>query len=437
MKKLVSILLTLTLLFSLSAAAMAEETGDNIVIQFWHTRGSGTSYEGLKESVDNFNATIGKEKGITVQETFIGDYVAIMTKTQLSVQSGEQPQVVVVANTNAAPLVEDGILADMMPYAEASGFDTSNLMDCFMEIYGNTDGQLHSLPYIRSTPLFYYNKTMADAKGLTISSKPTIDEMVEFCKGLYEVDENGEVLVYGLEITSDFGYFQAANLQQLGSALLADDGMSAPSLEDGTMLKVLTDWRSWVDEGWCRSFDATNAGDTMQQLFFQGKLGAFFNSSAGMRSITENCAEAGIELGVAYYPTYDAENPVAEIGGGQIGIVGQGNTEEQIAAAWEFVQYLMSDEQITLTSRSTGYLPTTKSVANYEGMIEFWNENPLFKVAYDQLLENGVCQEKPYVPYLQDYIQYCADAVSLLIQEKSITPEEAVQQIVDTSSILF
>ena len=78
--------------------------------------------------------------------------------------------------------------------------------------------------------------------------------------------------------------------------------LSAPSLEDGTMLKVLTDWRSWVDEGWCRSFDATNAGDTMQQLFFQGKLGAFFNSSAGMRSITENCAEAGIELGVAYYP---------------------------------------------------------------------------------------------------------------------------------------
>ena len=243
--------------------------------------------------------------------------------------------------------------------------------------------------------------------------------------------------VYGLEIVSDFGYFQAANLQQLGSALLADDGMSAPSLEDGTMLKVLTDWRSWVDEGWCRSFDATNAGDTMQQLFFQNKLGGFFNSSAGMRSITENCAEAGIELGVTYYPTYDAEKPVAEIGGGQIGIVGQGNSEEQIAAAWEFVQYLMSDEQITLTSKTTGYLPTTKSVANYEGMIEFWNENPLFKVAYDQLLENGVCQEKPYVPYLQDYTQYCADAVSLLIQEKSITPEEAVQQIVDTSSILF
>jgi sn-glycerol 3-phosphate transport system substrate-binding protein len=436
-KKLISILLTLTLLIGLSATALAEEgAGDGIVLQFWHTRGSGTSYDGLKESVDNFNATIGKEKGITVQETFIGGYEEIMTKTQLSVQSGEQPQIVVVANTNAAPLVEDGILADMMPYAEKSGFDVSNLMDCFMEIYGNTDGQLHSLPYIRSTPLFYYNKTMADAKGLTISATPTMEEVAAFCKALY-TEENGEVSVYGLEILSDFGYFQAANLQQLGSALLADDGMSAPSLQDGAMLRVLTDWRGWVDEGWCRSFDATNAGDTMLQLFYQNKLGGFFYSSAGMRSVTENCAEAGIELGVTNYPTYDAQKPVAEIGGGQIGIIGKGNSEEQIAASWEFVQYLMSDEQITLTSKTTGYLPTTKSVASYQGMVDFWNENPLFKVAYDQLLNSGVCQEKPYVPYLQDYIQYCADAVSLLIQEKSITPEQAVQQIIDTSSILF
>ena len=103
MKKLISILLTLTLLIGLSATALAEEgAGDGIVLQFWHTRGSGTSYDGLKESVDNFNATIGKEKGITVQETFIGGYEEIMTKTQLSVQSGEQPQIVVVANTNAA-----------------------------------------------------------------------------------------------------------------------------------------------------------------------------------------------------------------------------------------------------------------------------------------------------------------------------------------------
>lgn len=117
-----------------------------------------------------------------------------------------------------------------------------------------------------------------------------------------------------------------------------------------------------------------------------------------MRSITENCAEAGIELGVTYYPTYDAEKPVAEIGGGQIGIVGQGNSEEQIAAAWEFVQYLMSDEQITLTSKTTGYLPTTKSVANYEGMIEFWNENPLSRWPMTSCWKTASARRNPMCP---------------------------------------
>ena len=434
-KKLVSMALAAVLALGSAGAAMAD--AENLTINFWHTRGSGASYEGLTESVETFNSTIGAEKGITVVETFIGGYTDIMTKTQLAIQSGEQPQVVVASNTNTPALIEDGLLVDMAPYAAASGFDTANILDPFMQIYGNTDGEFHSAPYIRSTPLFYYNKSMADAKGLSISYKPTIDEMVEFCKAMYEPGTDGSDVVYGLEILSDFGYFQAANIQQLGSSFIADDGASAPCLEDGTMLKVLSDWKSWVDEGWCRSFDSTNAGDTMLQLFYQNRLGGFFYSSAGMRSITTNCAEAGIELGVAYYPTYDAANPVSEIGGGQIAIVAGDNTEEQIAASWDFVEFLLTDDQITLTSKSTGYLPTTKSVADCEAMQAFWAENPLFKVAYDQLEETGTCQEKPYVPFIQDFTQCCSDAVSLLIQEGSITPEEALQQIIDTSSVLF
>lgn len=437
-RKLVSMLLAAALaLGTFGAAGATGADTENLTINFWHTRGSGASYEGLVESVDTFNSTIGAEKGITVVETFIGGYVDIMTKTQLAIQSGEQPQVVVASNTNTPALVEDGLLVDMAPYAEASGFNMSNVLEPFMQIYGNTDGAFHSAPYIRSTPLFYYNKTMADAKGLKISAKPTIDEMVEFCKAMYEPGNGGEDVVYGLEILSDFGYFQAANIQQLGSSFIAEDGLSAPCLEDGTMLRVLSDWKSWVDEGWCRPFDSTNPGDTMLQLFYQNRLGGFFYSSAGMRSITTNCAEAGIELGVSYYPTYDAANPVSEIGGGQIAIVAGDNTEEQIAASWNFVEFLLTDDQITLTSESTGYLPTTKSVASCEAMQAFWQENPLFKVAYDQLEETGACQEKPYVPFIQDFTQYCADAVSLLIQEGSITPEEALEQIIDTSSVLF
>ena len=48
-------------------------------------------------------------------------------------------------------------------------------------------------------------------------------------------------------------------------------------------------------------------------------------------------------------------------GGGSIGISSEGNSEEEIAAAWEFVKFLMSDEQVAANHIETGVLPTTYS----------------------------------------------------------------------------
>lgn len=432
MKKVFSMLVALAMLACMLPAAVAE--GDPITIQFWHTRGSGANYEVVKHSVETFNETVGKEKGIVVEEVYIGDYNAILPKTQLAIQSGESPQVVVSGNTFVSYLMEDEVLADMAPLAASTGWDSANLLQPFQEIKGNTDGTLYSLPYVRSTPMFYYNKTMADAKGLTPPT--TVDEMVEFCKALWQKDDAGNTTVYGMLITNDFGYLNACHLYQMGSALLAEDGASSPALEDGTMLKVLSDWRSWVDEGWCSPYDATNAGTVMQEMFTQQKLAAMLTSSGSLASVTKNAAEAGFEVGVCQYPTYDVEKRIAEIGGGNICIISEGNTDEQIAASWEFVQYLMSDEMVTYNTMMTGYVPTTYSVADYEGMQKFWEENPLFKVAYDQV-KTGRCQEQPYSPYLQDFIQCCWDAVSLLIQDQSITAEEAVEHIKTNSAQYF
>ena len=431
MRKMVSLLLTLVLILSLGTFAVGE--GEPITINFWHTRGSGANYEVVEHSVKTFNETIGKEKGIVVEEVFVGNYDEILPKVQLAVQAGDQPQIAVMGNTFVGYLIEDDILADMLPYAQATGYDINNLFDPFLNIYGNNDGTLYSLPYIRSVPVFYYNKTMAEAKGIVAPT--TIDAMDALSKGMFEKDEaTGEVLVHGLEILNDWGYYQAANIQQLGSAMFSEDGSSSPTLEDGTTLKILSDWRSWIDEGWCRSFDSTSAGTAAQERFFQQKLGGFYNSSGSMKNILLNSAEAGFEVGVVPFPTYG--EALAEIGGGNITIIGEGNTEEQIAASWEFLQFLLSDEMVAYNAINSGYVPVTKSVGQYEEMVKFWEENPHYKVAYDQM-ETAVCQEDPYVPFLQDYTKACWDAVSLLIQEGSITPEEAVEQIKTTTAKFF
>lgn len=438
MKKTLALVLSLMLLIGMVApiAALAENDG-KLHIQFWHHRGSGAQYECVTHAVELFNSTIGEEKGIYVDESYIGGYVDLFAKLQLAVQSGESPNVTSAANTYVAYMLEDDMIVDMAPLAAAEGYDlTGNVMDWELTIGGNTDGQIHSLPYCRSTPLFYYNKAVAQEIGIEIGETITIDQLVEFGRAAMKKDDAGNITRYGFEIFNDFGYYNAAWIYQLGSDYMKVDEngkSSSPSLNDGAMLKVLTDWRAWIDEGWCRSFDVTDAGTTAQTMFIAGELAAYMNSCAGLGNLDIACKEAGIDLGVAMFPSYMAEGSVAEIGGANVSIVGAENSDEEIQASWEFVKFLMTDEEQFFNAKTSGYVACVKSIAEYPEMVEFWAENPNFKVAYDQMLLYGRAQENPFVAKGQDFTQIVWDACSKLIQEKSITPEEALQQIIENT----
>ena len=429
MKKLLSLVLLLAMLCT---SAFAYSPENPIHILFWHTRGSGAQQETVDYQIKTFNETVGKEKGIEVEGVYQGGYAEIMTKMQLASQAGDQPVVAVLGNTRVAIMVEDGIIEDMMPYAQRDGFDLTNFPDSMLNVPYNDETQLHSLPYIKSTPVLYYNKTVADAKGL--KTPTTIAEFEEFCKGYLTKDENGEVTMWGFYGVNDFTYYQGAFLWQLGEELWDAEGNS-PALNGSSMLTVLKDWRRWVDEGWCKPFDSSNASTNMQDLFYQGKLGCFLASCGSMANIVKNTVD--FELGVTWFPTYDANNTIVPIGGGNIGLMKSGNTQEQLDAGWEFIKFLFTDEMVAYNAIHSGYLPVTKSVATAQVMADFWAENPLWKIPYDQT-EFGIDQAFPYFEGNSELKTNIQGVVSLLIQEQSIeTAEEAVEQIKMDNSHLF
>lgn len=423
MKKLVSLLLVLILILALTPAMASE---DVTTIKFWHYRGSGAQYDCVLQAVNGFNETVGKEKGIVVEEAYIGGAVDLFAQIQLAAQSGDAPNVISPANTHVAYLLEDDLLVDMAPLAAAEGYDIfSNQQDWQLEIGGNTDGQMHSLGYCRSTPIFLYNKTLADELGIEVPYDLTIEKMIEICSAVTAAKPD----CYGLFISNDFGYLNGGWIYELGSEYYGPAGSDEPAcIEDGTLLKVLSDWRSWIDAGWCMpiatgtTMDA-NALSTSHQLF------ARLSSCASLGNAKIAHEEAGQELGVAMYPTYNPENRVATIGGGNVSIMSADNTEEEILASWEFVKFLMEDEQQYYNAKNSGYFAVTKSVAEYEEMVKYWEEDPRFKVAYDQAALYGRGQETPYNPIAQDYTQIIWDNVSLLVSEQSITAEEAVANI--------
>lgn len=433
MKKLVSLVLALIMALSLCSFAVAEEP---TLVRFWHNRSSGANLEALQLAVKEFNEGIGKEKNIVVEETYIGGYPELFTKAQMASQTDEAPTVCVFGNTYIVSLLEDELIIDMAKYAEATGFDRSNLLDCFSVIEGNTDGHFFSAPYIRSTPVLYYNKTIADELG--IPAPETLADLEEFGRKMTLKDEaTGETTRWGFEILRDFGYINAAWLWQMGEPMLSTEGTS-PALDGTAMLEHLTWWQNCVKEGICRPYDSTNASTIASEMLVQGKLGAYIASSGSMKNLLKNMSEAGYELGVCYQPAYSAEaTRAAEVGGGQLTLMNCGNDEATLAAGWELIQFLLSDKQVYNNSMATGYLPITKSVANYDEMVKFWEENPTYKVPFEQLMNWGVCQEYPTFPDLQEFITNIQEVGDYLIQEQSITPEEAVKQIKENSAHLF
>ena len=429
MKKRISLVLALMMLLSLCSFARAEQ--EPLHIEFWHTRGSGANYEVLKNSVDTFNATIGKEKGIFVEEVFQGGYADIVPKLEMASQSGTMPAVGVTSGVRASILLDDGLLADMAPYAAKTGFDFSVFFESLLDVPGNENGEIRSLPYVRSTPVFYYNKTMADAKGL--KAPETVAELEAFAKALNTYDPATGDGCWGFELLNDTTYLQGSFLWQLGQPLVGEGG-TAPCLE-GSLLKLFTDWTRWIDEGWCRPFDSTGAQNTATEMFYQGKLACFVASCGSLSNVYKYSTEAGIELGVSYYPTYDIDNRAVSIGGGNI-ILMAGNSEEVTSAGWEFIQFLMSDDMVAAEAIGSGYLPTTKTVETNETMAKFWEENPLFKVAYDQLAW-GHCEETPMFLDRTEFKTNVSNVTSQLIQERNITPEQAIEQIKSISAHLF
>jgi|ADurb_Gel_01_Slu_FD_contig_31_3849321_length_1600_multi_5_in_0_out_0_1 sn-glycerol 3-phosphate transport system substrate-binding protein len=411
-----------------SAQAVPPKVTGPVKITVWHTRAAGANGDQIAGAVAQFNAT--NKLGITVEEVYQGSYEVTLAKTMQAVAAGTNPQMVVLERAAGVPvLAEQGVLLDMMPYIKRDGFDIDNIVPVFKG-YSIYKDQFISMPYIRSTPLFYYNKDLFAKAGYTEAPK-TIAELIDAGKKVTVVSK-GETLVYGFEMMNDPAWFIQNMLVQMGSNLFSADGKSVPCLKDGTMLKALSAWREWVDAGWCTAPTVTKAESVMKDLFNQGKIASYFASSGGMTNILNSAKAAGIKVGVAFLPTWD--KPSAPVGGGNMAIIAKNNTPQQLAAAWEFMKFLMSDEQVAQNAADTGYLPVTFSSAKAKVLQDLWKAQPEYKVAFDQL---AIAQEMPWSAQSSEFIAVMKTVCSELIMDRSITPQQAVKSLEAEAAVIF
>jgi sn-glycerol 3-phosphate transport system substrate-binding protein len=132
-----------------------------------------------------------------------------------------------------------------------------------------------------------------------------------------------------------------------------------------------------------------------------------------------------VKIGVGPLPSLNGGGGVP-VGDGSLWIP-KAAAPAKRAAAWQFVKYLSSAKEQADLAASLGYVPVRRSAASVAELQQTWARDPIFKVAYDQLV-SGPTNLATIGPLIGDY-QGVRDAVKdgmLSMLTGGLTPQAAL-----------
>lgn len=397
-----------------------EETGGPQTIEFWHSAGGGRGRV-LEAMVERFNAL---DNGVTVQATFQGSYYDMGAKLQAAVASGEDPEVVQLEIGRIGLYAFAGELVDLEPYFKEDGEKTEDFIPGLMN-YSYYDGKLISLPHGRSTPLFYYNKDMFKVAGLDPEKAPaTWDELALYAQKL---SSGG---VYGFSVPIDSWYYLSM-VMAAGGDLFNDEenniGFAGP-----LGAKPLHFWLDLIGKGYMHvpPGQEYNSSEACRANFSSGKVAMMMQSTG---SLAELINSSDFEVGVGFMPR-DVRYAVPP--GGANYLLMAGHSKEKERAAWNFLKWITNTENSATWSIETGYFPTRYSALETPAFKDYLAQYPNARISVDQLQYADF--PSPFQPewaevkdvIINNEIQRC-------ILDPAVTPEMAVQRMVDSTASLF
>ncbi|MBE5925930.1 MAG: extracellular solute-binding protein [Lachnospiraceae bacterium] len=331
-----------------------------ITLEMWHNYG-GTMQTTMDKLIDEFNSTVGKEKGIVINTTTITSSSELNESLNMIVD-GEQgapnmPDICTAYPKVAILLQEQNLIADFDDYLTDDELD--KYVDTFVE-EGRFNEGLYVFPIAKSTEVLYVNQTLFDKfaaeTGADISSLATFEGIESLAKE-YNKWSGGKAF-YAAD--SWFNVAQVG-MKQLGNNIFKEEELNLNSEEYeyifDTFANAVVDGGVVIYDGFASDLSKTgdiicSSGSSAGILFYGDTV-----------TYPDNTVEE-VEYNILPYPVFEDGDKVALQRGGGL-IIGKSNSKKE-AAAVEFVKWLTDTNQNMEFISSTGYLPVTKQAFEVE-----------------------------------------------------------------------
>jgi sn-glycerol 3-phosphate transport system substrate-binding protein len=257
--------------------------------------------------------------------------------------------------------------------------------------YYTLDGVFTSMPWNSSTPILYMNTAMLEAAG--VEGVPATWQDIEAACAMVMAQDPAP---QGCITWPNHGWFFEQWMAQADASYANNDNgrterASEVLLNSETAVTVAGWWQHMYDMGYYTYSGVQRDWGATEQAIETGTLPMIITSSADARNIIRIAGENGIEIAASRMP-YNADTGWTGnlIGGASLWLVdGLDTVVEDGALA--FMQFLNNTENAAAwASTVTGYLPITTSAAELLTEQGFYEENPNFRVAFDQINDSTV-----------------------------------------------
>lgn len=370
MKRIIVLTLTISLLFTvfgLASASSQYDVTEPITIEWWHSHEDQyASY--IQHVLEQFHA---QNPLITVVPVFMGSYSELNTQLIASLAAGDVPAIANTQSPYVAGYGAAGVAEILDPYIKAYNFDIADFGEGLVATTSH-EGKQVALPYLISTQTMFYDKTAAEAEGITM---PVVfDDMEEFLKKATIFNADGTTARYGT-IFGGFNYWYYETLFiNNGVYLVLEDGLTS-DINSEMSVYLTSKMKEWIDKGYATYSYGTAASNNMRQAYLDQKAFSIFHTSSLYDTYVDLAGDT-FEVGMAWYPGgNDGETFKSEVGGVTL-IIPASASQKQKNAAWQFMMFMTSPETNLYWADQTGYLPIRQSVMTTDSYREYLERKP-------------------------------------------------------------
>lgn len=417
MKKLFVLCMLLASLVTL-AACNTEDTGDKIVIDFWHMSPVGSpSFSGMRGIINDFNES---QDVYFVRGTGFSfwDY---WDKINVAVSSRTAPEVGLMTIDDVEARARAGVLFNVSELIENDAsedylIDLNEFRQSQLD-FATLDGDLFAMPFSATTRALFVNMDMFEELNLTAEDIPTTwDELHTIAKMFDQTDNQNNITRLGFDPTYGNATYHGW-LWQKNLDFFDEEGL--PTLNTQGHIDVL-EWVMNFNDDFTRG-QLTSFGEGNQMLGinpFASERVAMIVEVDGLYQIIKDSG-ADFNYDVAPIPIPEGGKHVNWGSGFSIEMFDNGDTSDEMRdGAFLFMKYLLSKDTQMRLAEVNGWI-----MSHISAMEEHVEGDPILEKL---LLEVDDAIDKVYIPYApswhgNDWQPYYNQALS-----RTLTAEEAL-----------